>query len=93
MTREGPLEISPRMEIAVDELRRLIRTRYPDAQFSLRPSPDDANVIHLVATVDAENLDDVLDGVVDRMMEIQVDEALPVYVIPVRPRGHAAPSK
>src|SRR6185437_10131412 len=85
MTCEGPLEISPRMETAVDELRRLIRTHYPDAQFSVRPSPDDANVVHLIAVVDTENLDDVLDGVVDRMMEIQIEESLPVYVVPVRP--------
>ena len=85
MNQEQPLEISSEMRAAVDELQTLILMRYPGAQFALQPSPDDPDIVHLVATVDAENLDDVLDGVVDRMMEMQIDEALPIYVIPLRP--------
>src|SRR3546814_1184299 len=38
----------------------------------------------LVATVDVEDQDAVLDVVVDRMMELQIDEGLPIFVIPVR---------
>jgi hypothetical protein len=35
--------------------------------------------------VDVEEPDAVLDVVVDRMMDLQIAEGLPLFVIPVRP--------
>ena len=37
------------------------------------------------AIVDVEDTDEVVDVFIDRMLEMQIDEDLPVYVIPVRP--------
>ncbi len=39
-----------------------------------------------MATVDSEDPDDVFSAVVDRLVDIQVEEGLPVYVVPSRPR-------
>ncbi|MCX6023558.1 MAG: hypothetical protein NTZ05_17855 [Chloroflexi bacterium] len=69
----------------MEELKGLIRQRYPDARFEVTRSPEDAEVVHLQTTVDLEDRDKVLDLVVERMMELQAKEGLPLYVIPVRP--------
>jgi hypothetical protein len=69
----------------VDELEALILQRYPDATFRVTRSPDEPAVIHLLATVDVEDTDTVLDAVVERMMDLQIADGLPIYVIPVRP--------
>lgn len=75
----------PRVLRALDEFRRLIRQRYPDATFEVTRGIDDPEAIHLVATVDVDDLDEVADLVMDRMMELQIDEELPIFVIPERP--------
>ena len=73
------------MQRAVDELRSMIQEQYPSATFRVGPSPEDPAVIHLTATVDVEDTDAVLDVVNDRMREIQIEDRLPLFVIPVRP--------
>jgi hypothetical protein len=40
--------------------------------------------VHLTTIVDLDDPDEVLDLVINRMMELQVEDKLPVYVIPVR---------
>jgi hypothetical protein len=40
--------------------------------------------VHLLARVDVDDTEDVANVVMDRMIEMQVDEGLPVYVIPLR---------
>jgi hypothetical protein len=75
----------PRQQAALDELRGRILQRYPDAQFEVTGGIDDPNAIHLVATVDVEDTEDVVDLVIDRMMELQIEQGLPIFVIPVRP--------
>jgi hypothetical protein len=37
-----------------------------------------------VVTVDVDDADAVLDIVIDRVMELQIEEGLPVHVIPLR---------
>ena len=68
-----------RLQAAVAELQELIRQRYPDAQFCVRSSEEDPTILHLVATVDTDDTDVVLDAVVDRMMDFQIDEELPLF--------------
>ena len=41
-----------------------------------------------VQTVDIADTDEVLAVVGDRIVELQVDEGLPIYVIPLRPMEH-----
>jgi hypothetical protein len=76
-----------RVQGAIDELRQTILQRYPDAQFSVTRGPDEPENIHLITTVDLDDPEEVLDLVLDRMIELEVDERIPVYVIPVRTPG------
>ena len=85
MIKEQGILVGSRMENALNELRGLIRTRYPQARFSVAHGHDEPENVHLVTTVDLEDADEVLDLVIDRVVELQVEERIPVHVIPVRP--------
>jgi hypothetical protein len=78
-------EISPQLQQALEELQGLIQKRYPTATFAVSRGEDDPESIHLVTTVDVEDTDAVLDVVIDRVLQLQVEAGLPVHVIPVRP--------
>jgi len=78
-----------RMESALDEMRALILGRYPDATFDTGPSQDDATIVHLYAYVDVDDTDEVMDLVVDRMVDIQAEEGLPLFVIPLQTPARA----
>lgn len=69
---------------AVAELQSLIRGRYPTVRFSIGRE-EDPEGIYLNATVDIDDVDEVLDVVRDRLFELQVEEGLPLYVIPLEP--------
>ncbi|HET9117440.1 MAG TPA: hypothetical protein VFN75_05070 [Pseudonocardiaceae bacterium] len=80
-----------RIEAVLAELRQLIAERYPEARFSVAAGPEDPQEVHLVATVDLEDPDEVLDVVMERMLQFQLDEGLAVYVSPRRtPQRRAA---
>lgn len=74
----------PRIEKAVAELEEMIRAQYPAAAFEVSRG-DDPDGVYLTSTVDVEDTEDVFDVVVDRLLQMQIDEGLPVYVIAVRP--------
>ena len=76
----------PRVQVALADFERQIRERYPDATFEVSwgGEPDG---VYLTATVDVEDTFEVLDVIKDRLYHVQVDEYLPVYVIPIRPAG------
>ena len=69
---------------AISELTSLIRSRYPTAAFDVSPDPDDPDLTLLWATVDVDDTDEVLDLVMERALQLQVDEGVPVYVVPIR---------
>jgi hypothetical protein len=73
-----------KVQLAASELETLIRQRYPDATFSVTRGQDDPNAFHLRSVVDVEDTDAVRDLVRDRIMEIQIDQRVPIFVIPVR---------
>lgn len=77
-------ETDPRVQAALADFERRIRDRYPDATFAVTVG-DDPDGIYLMTTVDLEDTTEVLEAIMDRLLEVQVDEELPVYVIPVRP--------
>ena len=85
MTTEQRSELSPPMRTAVDELRNTVQSRYPNATFRVARAQDDPGSVHLVATVDIDDPDDVVDLVIDQVLEYQLEQGLPVHVIPVRP--------
>jgi hypothetical protein len=44
-----------------------------------------AKGLYVLATVDVEDLDCVTDAFIDRLLELQIDEGLPIYIVPVSP--------
>lgn len=85
MSTEHLRGLDPRMEQALAELKDMVRRRYPAATFEVAPGQDEADAVHLIATVDVEDPDEVLDVVIDRVLELQIEEGLPVHLIPIRP--------
>lgn len=85
MTPEQELPLDARTQAGLRELQTLIQQQYPEATFRVRRGQDAPGAIHLVTTVDVEDTTTVLDAVVDRMMALQIDQGLPIFVIPVRP--------
>lgn len=81
--RANPLQ-DPRIQAAIAELVRMIESRYPSATFDISLGEDNPEAIHVTATVDVDDPDEVVDLIIDRMLHIQLDDGLPVYVIPVR---------
>ncbi len=84
MKQEQDPSLDPRMQEAVDELTQAIRQRYPEATFQISRGIDEPEQVHLWTTVDREDPDEVLDLVLDRLLELEVDEGVPLYVIPIR---------
>jgi hypothetical protein len=84
MKQERPVSLTPAMEKAVNELKGTIAARFPQASFVVEEGFDPKGV-YLVTTVDIADTDEVIDVVGDRLVELQVDEGLPIYVTPLRP--------
>ena len=73
-----------RTQAALDELRQAISAHYPSATFEVGADPDEPTSVLLWTTVDVDDPDEVLDHVMERLLELQVDERVPVHVIPIR---------
>jgi hypothetical protein len=84
MRLESHISLTPRMEEAVQELEGMITKRFPQATFVVEEGADPKG-IYLVTTVDIADTDEVIDLVGDRLLELQVEEGLPIYVTPLRP--------
>ena len=85
MTREHQsIRLEGRMHEAVTELQGTISRRYPSARFSLSHPEDEPTSLELTAVVDVDDPDEVLDAVIDRVVKFQVDEHLPIHVVPIR---------
>ena len=61
-----------------------MQSHYPTATFAIEQSADDPTAVHLVATVDVDDPDEVVDVTIERELALQQDEGIPVHVIPVR---------
>jgi hypothetical protein len=85
MRSEQPRFLDERTQRAVQELEGTIRQHYPTATFELSGAVDDPASIHLITTVDVDDPDEVGDLVIDRVVELQAEEGIPLHVIPVRP--------
>ena len=78
---------------AAEELKGLIRAKYPDAEFKLVRAVDQQRSWHLLAMVDVDDLDDVGDLVVEREGDMLAEEHIPIHVIPIEPRERTARSQ
>lgn len=85
MTIERRMHEDPRILQALQELQGIIQARYPDATFEVSRGIDDPDSVHLLTTVDVEDLDEVADLVIERELDLHINEGLPVHVIPIRP--------
>lgn len=74
---------------AVDELQDTIRRRYPDATFRIADDPEGEG-INIWTGVELDDPEEVLDLVLERVLELQVDEDLPIHVVPLRGPNAAA---
>ena len=87
MNEEPPeiqIIITPRAQAALDELQTLIAARFPQATFTVEKGYEPAG-IYLEATVDIDDIDDVVAVFIDRLVDIQVKDGIPVYVNVHRP--------
>jgi hypothetical protein len=87
MTHERPFgiaDLDERTRQAIQEVREIIAARYPTTTFELARAADDPRSIHLLAVADVDDPDEVGDLVVDRVVELQVNEGIPLHVIPLR---------
>jgi hypothetical protein len=82
-----------RVKEAAEELRGLIRAKYPDAEFKLVRAVDQQRSWHLYAMVDVDDLDDIGALVVEREGEMLSEEHIPIHVIPTEPRARLARSQ
>jgi hypothetical protein len=78
--------LEDRIARAVVELQGLVTEHHPGATFAVEPG-EDPDGVYIWTTVDTDDPDTVLDCVVDRLLELQIDEGLPVHVIPIRTSG------
>lgn len=84
MIREQTHHNDPRIDHAVAELQSMIVARYPEATFAVWQGEDPVGT-YITATVDVADPDEVTDLIIERLIALQVEDELPVYVIPVRP--------
>ncbi len=76
--------LDPSRQRAIAELTALVRSHYPEARFDIAPGEENPDVTHIFATVDLDDPDVVVDLVIDRMLQLQIDAGIPVYLIPIR---------
>lgn len=78
------IPITPAIEAALSELQGMIAERFPTATFKVSEGTDPLGIF-LDVTVDLEDTTEVTDLVGDRLLDMQVEEGLLIYVIPERP--------
>jgi hypothetical protein len=83
MTHAHAETVDSRVTSAIVELQRLIKQQHPSATFDVTLG-EDPDRTYVWTNVDTDDPDMVLDCVVDRLLELQIDEGLPIYVIPIR---------
>jgi hypothetical protein len=89
MSMELRVSADPRILAAIDELTTLIRVHYPDASFDVFRG-EDPDGVYLRATVDMDDSEQVIEVVLDKLYEIQVERALPVHVVTTQPLARVA---
>jgi hypothetical protein len=78
------LNQDPAVRSAIAELQAGVAQRYPAATFEVFQGEDPTG-IYLRATVDVEDTDEVVESVLDRLLNLQVDQGLPVQLVVSRP--------
>src|SRR4051794_20973235 len=77
-----------RIQQGIAELQGMIQEHFDEATFAVFHG-DDPEGVYMRVTVDVEDTDEVVDVFLDRLLQLQVEEELPLYVIPVRPANRS----
>lgn len=78
------LTTTGRMQDAISELQAMIGQCYPSARFTLSHPEDESESVELTAIVDIDDPDEVLDTVIERVIQLQIEDRLPIHVVPIR---------
>jgi hypothetical protein len=62
----------------------MIQAKYPTATFRVTAGIEDPEETWLTARVDLDDPDEVMDVVSERVLELQIEQGVPVYVLPLR---------
>lgn len=84
MIIEQQLVPNEQIQRAISELQETILQQYPATTFEIGRDPDEPGSINMFAIVDVDDPDVVGDLVIDRVLELTVEEGIPVHVVPVR---------
>lgn len=84
MSAESAHMPDPRVDGALRALRASILERYPEARFRVTGGEDDPAIVQVVATVNVDDTDQVLDVVMERVLDLQ-EQGLPIFVVTERP--------
>lgn len=82
MTEQWKWPTVTRIREAAEELKAIIRKKYPDAQFSLTRSPDDRRIWLLWTLVDVEDPDEVRDLTRERQADMLAEDHVLLHVMP-----------
>jgi HSP20 family molecular chaperone IbpA len=74
----------PKIQAGIQEMEALIRKRYSKATFTVGIGEDPAGV-YLTATIPGVDFDEAVDVYIDRLVDLQAEQGLPLYVIPITP--------
>jgi hypothetical protein len=78
------------MATAIEDLKALVRARYPEATFQVTRSPENPETVLLKPVIDVEDRDEVMDVVIERLGQLQSEDQLPIFVVPIRPPARRA---
>ena len=79
----------PRIREAIEGFQDLIIAHFPGTTFLVSTGNDPVGV-YQDAVVDLDDPDEVMDLIIDRLLTVQIEERLPLYVIPMRTPERAA---
>src|SRR5690348_10948415 len=83
MTIDQQNQHDTRLEAAVEDLQALIAQHYPTGRFSVGVGEDPPGTC-VTAIVNVADPDAVVDVFIERLLELQIEAGLPLYVVPVR---------
>lgn len=85
MTTTPLAHSDPRMAAAIKEITEMILRSYPGTSFTVDfDAEEQQEAVFVTAVVDVDDPDEVVDCFIDRVLTLQIDEGLPLHIIPIR---------
>jgi hypothetical protein len=71
------------MLAAINEIEALILKSYPETAFLLDLETD-SQAVYVIATVNVDDPEEIIDCYIDRILELQIEDGLPLHFVPIR---------